>query len=64
MTTTYYYTTSKGNNVETFDSRGYVTLERNGQHVYEHHFGSLSVKLQEQLLIKELKNRNIQYKTK
>ena len=60
-TTTYTYETSKGINTESFTSNGYVTLERNGLHVYEHHFGSLTIKLQEQMLVKELESRNIKY---
>jgi hypothetical protein len=60
-TTTYIYETSKGVNRESFTSNGYVTLERNGLHVYEHHFGSLAIKLQEQMLVNELESRNIKY---
>lgn len=62
MTTTYIYTTSKGTNVETFDSKGYVTLKRNGLHVYEHHFGGQMLTIQEKLLVSELQKRNIDYK--
>jgi len=62
MTTTIYtYETSKGINTETFTSTGYVTLERNGLHVYEHHFGSHMLNMQEQMLVKELTERNIEY---
>ena len=62
MTTTIYtYETSKGINTESFTSNGYVTLERNGLHIYEHHFGSLMINLQEQILVKELESRNIKY---
>jgi hypothetical protein len=63
MSTTYIYTTKKGLNKETFDSRGYVTLEREGVHIYEHQFGSMALKLQEQTLVMELEKRNIDYKT-
>jgi hypothetical protein len=60
-TTTYTYETSKGTNVETFTSTGYVTLVQNGMFKYEHHFGSHVLNLQEQLLVSELENRNIKY---
>ena len=45
--TIYTYTTKLGLNVETFDSRGYVTLERDGKHVYEHQFSHLGLQVQE-----------------
>ena len=62
MTTTIYtYKTSKGLNVESFTSTGYVTLVQNGVFKYQHHFGSHVLNLQEQLLIAELENRNIEY---
>lgn len=60
-TTTYTYKTSKGINVETFTSTGYVTLTQNGVFKYEHHFGSHILNLQEQMLVKELIQRNIEY---
>jgi hypothetical protein len=60
-TTTYTYKTSKGTNVETFTSTGYVTLTQNGVFKYEHHFGSHMLNLQEQMLLKELTERNIEY---
>ena len=60
-TTTYTYKTSKGTNVETFTSTGYVTLTQNGVFKYEHHFGSHMLNLQEQMLLKELNERNIEY---
>lgn len=60
-TTTYTYETSKGTNVETFTSTGYVTLTQNGVFKYEHHFGSYMLNLQEQMLLKELTERNIEY---
>lgn len=60
-TTTYTYKTSKGTNVETFTSTGYVTLTQNGVFKYEHHFGSHMLNLQEQMLLKELTERNIKY---
>ena len=59
--TSYTYTTSKGTNVETFTSNGYVTLVQNGVFKYEHHFGDLAIKLQEQMLVMELEKRSIQY---
>ncbi len=60
-TITYTYETSKGTNVETFTSTGYVTLTQNGVFKYEHHFGSHMLNLQEQMLLKELTERNIEY---
>lgn len=60
-TTTYTYKTSKGTNVETFTSTGYVTLTQNGVFKYEHHFGSHMLNIQEQMLLKELTERNIEY---
>jgi len=60
-TTIYTYETSKGTNVETFTSTGYVTLVQNGLFKYEHHFGSHVLNLQEQMLIKELTERNIYF---
>jgi hypothetical protein len=60
-TTTYTYKTSKGTNVETFTSTGYVTLTQNGVFKYEHHFGSHMLNLQEEMLLKELTERNIEY---
>lgn len=60
-TTTYTYKTSKGTNVESFTSTGYVTLTQNGVFKYEHHFGSHMLNLQEQMLLKELTERNIEY---
>jgi len=60
-TTTYIYKTAKGINVETFTSTGYVTLTQNGVFKYEHHFGIHALNLQEQMLLKELIERNIEY---
>ncbi|NCU72399.1 MAG: hypothetical protein EBY66_05230 [Candidatus Fonsibacter lacus] len=60
-TTTYTYETSKGTNVETFTSNGYVTLTQNGLFKYEHHFGDLMLNLQEQMLVNELNEKNIYY---
>jgi hypothetical protein len=60
-TTTYTYKTSKGTNVEAFTSTGYVMLTQNGVFKYEHHFGSHMLNLQEQMLLKELTERNIEY---
>jgi hypothetical protein len=61
LTTTYTYETSKGTNVETFTSTGYVTLTQNGLFKYEHHFGSHMINLQEQMLVNELLKNNINY---
>jgi len=47
MRTIYSYKTKKGNNVETFDTKGYVSLRRDGEHVYEHQFSTAGVKIQE-----------------
>ena len=60
-TTTYTYETSKGLNVETFTSTGYITLVQNNVFKYEHHFGSHAINLQEQMLVAELESRNIKY---
>jgi hypothetical protein len=60
MSTIYTYTTAKGNNVETFE-RGWVTLTRDGKHVYEYHFGSLAFNLQEQMLVSKLEENGINY---
>ena len=46
MVTTYTYETKKGINKEVFDSKGYVTLTRNGKHIYEHQFSTLGVEAQ------------------
>jgi hypothetical protein len=59
--TIYKYETKGGINVETFTSNGYVTLIQNGLFKYEYHFGSLGINLQELMLVKELKERNIKY---
>lgn len=61
MTTTYNYTTSKGNNTEVFDTKGYVTLTINGKHIYEHQFSTTGVKLQEIELQKQLIKHNVKY---
>ena len=61
MTTTYNYTTKKGNNKETFNTKGYVTLERNGNFVYEHQFSTMGVKLQELELQKQLLKYNLKF---
>lgn len=60
-TTTYTYETSKGTNVETFTSNGYVTLTQNGLFQYEHHFGSHMLNLQEQMLVSQLEEKNIYF---
>jgi len=65
MTTTYYYTTKKGNLVETFDTKGYVTLEtENGVHIYEHQFNTMGVKLQQMQLHKMLLKHNVKFTVK
>ena len=62
MTTTYNYTTTKGNLKETFDTKGYVTLEKqDGTFVYEHQFSTMGVKLQEIELQKQLLKHNIKF---
>ena len=61
MITTYNYTTSKGNNKEVFDTKGYVTLTRDSKFIYEHQFSTMGVKLQELILINELLKRNIKF---
>lgn len=61
MKTIYKYTTKKGNNKEVFDTKGYVTLSRDGIHVYENQFSTIGVFLQELELVKELSKRNIKY---
>ena len=61
MTTTYTYTTKKGNNVETFDTKGYITLERNGEFIYEYQFSTMGVKLQEIELQKALLKNNVKF---
>jgi hypothetical protein len=63
MTTTYYYTTKRGDLKETFDSKGYVTLETaEGRFIYEHQFSTTGVKLQELELQKNLMKHNIKFK--
>ena len=62
MTTTYYYTTKRGNLKETFDTKGYVTLEKeDGTFIYEHQFSTMGVKLQEIELQKQLMMHNIKF---
>jgi len=62
MTTTYNYTTKKGNLKETFDTKGYVTLEKeDGTFIYEHQFSTMGVKLQEIELQKQLIKHNIKF---
>jgi hypothetical protein len=62
MTTTYTYTTKKGNLKETFDTKGYVTLEKeDGTFIYEHQFSTIGVKLQEIELQKVLLKNNIEF---
>ena len=61
MIITYKYKTKKGNNKEIFDPRGYVTLERDGNFIYEHQFSTMGVKLQEIELQKQLIKHNINF---
>lgn len=62
MATVYTYTTKRGNLKETFDTRGYVTLEKeDGTFIYEHQFSSMGVKLQEIELQKQLSKHNIKF---
>tara|TARA_R110002012_G_scaffold272461_2_gene458024 strand:+ start:4307 stop:4513 length:207 start_codon:yes stop_codon:yes gene_type:complete len=65
MTTAYYYTTKRGNLIETFDTKGYVTLEtEKGEHIYEYQFSTMGVKLQEIKLQAYLAKYNIEFKVK
>ena len=61
MITTYKYKTKKGNNKEIFDTRGYVTLKRDGNFIYEHQFSTMGVKLQEIELQKQLIKHNLNF---
>jgi hypothetical protein len=62
MTTTYNYTTKKGNLKESFDTKGYVTLEKeDGTFIYEHQFSTMGVKLQEIELQKMLSKHNVKF---
>lgn len=61
MTTTYNYTTSKGNNTEVFNTKGYVTLTRDSKFIYEHQFSTMGVKMQEIELQTQLLKRNIAF---
>lgn len=61
MITTYNYTTKKGSNIEVFDTKGYVTLTRDGLFIYEHQFSTIGVKLQEIELQKALLKYGIEF---
>lgn len=64
MITTYTYKNTKNQlNVEHFDTKGYVTLTRDGNHVYEHQFSTTGVRLQELQLQALLIKHNVEYKT-
>ena len=62
MTHTYEYVTKGNTNVEVFDSKGYVTLHRNGKFVYEHQFSTLGVKIQEMELLNQFMKWGVEYK--
>lgn len=58
----YEYTTKGNKNVETFDSKGYVTLYRNGKFVYEHCFSTMGVRIEEQKLRMLFQQYNVGFK--
>lgn len=62
METIYNYTTQRGNLKETFDTKGYVTLEKeDGTFIYEHQFSTMGVKLQEIELQRHLLKHDIKF---
>ena len=61
MTTTYIYPSKKGMNTEVFDTKGYVTLTRDGKHVYEHQFSTTGVKIQEMELVNLLDEKGVEF---
>lgn len=61
MKTTFIYQSSKGQNIETFDGCD-ITLERNGEFVYQHWVSSLMMPFYIHQLETELINRNIEFK--
>ena len=60
--TVYTYETKGLTNVETFDTRGYVTLYRDGVFKYEHQFSTTGVRLQELELLTQLEKYKVDYK--
>ena len=60
MKTIFTYSTSKGNNVETFQGCD-ITLKRNGLHVYQQWVSSLMMPLYIEQLEKELIKRGVEY---
>jgi len=60
--TVYTYETKGLTNVETFDTRGYVTLYRDGVFKYEHQFSTAGVRLQELELLTQLEKHKVDYK--
>jgi len=60
--TVYTYETKGLKNVETFDTRGYVTLYRDGVFKYEHQFSTAGVRLQELELLNQLHKNAVYYK--
>ena len=60
--TVYTYETKGLTNVETFDTRGYVTLYRDGVFKYEHQFSTTGVRLQELELLAQLEKYKVDYK--
>ena len=60
--TIYTYETKGLKNVETFDTRGYVTLYRDGVFKYEHQFSTAGVRLQELELLTQLEKHKVDYK--
>jgi len=59
--TVYTYQTKGLKNVETFDTRGYVTLYRDGVFMYEHQFSTAGVRLQELELLTQLEKYKVDY---
>jgi hypothetical protein len=61
----YNYNDKKGNKLnETFSDKGYVTLLRNGDFVYEHQFSARGVRVQEFQLQELFNKHNIDFKLK
>lgn len=59
--TQFIYQSSKGLNTETFDGCD-ITLERDGQFIYQHWVSSLMMPFYIHQLENELQKRNIKYK--
>ena len=60
--TVYTYETKGLKNVEPFDTKGYVTLYRDGVFKYEHQFSTAGVRLQELELLTQLEKYKVDYK--